>query len=455
MIEVLARALSSQILLILVGLSTLQLLRGRTRIRWMPLLPYAWGVGVVVLYVLGQALVRTLRVGPWHLVAAALMVAVIAAGVWRFGRAARAPDRRSPSAPWRWYEAVLLVLLAARIGIVAYLNGHDPIIDSDATLASGYAPLARKLGEGLSAREALADAGGQAVSPWGPPILLAWVRMFLDRWHDSVAGLPWLFAYLSTIGVAFTTCRRVTGHRSLALACAWVIASLPLTAMHTFRIGYNDLLTAYFVTLGLAVLTRAVLEPGRVGRTWLGLGVVALLGSAMSKMEGGVWALCMAVAGLGYFLRRVRGVRWRRILTLQAAVALVLLASYAWGAGEWLARALGGRASYLAPHALDPRALAMTFGFLFGWGSFNILWWLGPVIALSLLVWDAPGDAKALVVYAGAMVAGVVLVANVTGSVEFTVNGTNVGRFLLQVTGVLVPLVCAYARQFRVADGRP
>lgn len=452
MIEVLARALSSQLLLVLVGLSILQLLSGRTRIRWRPLLPYAWGVGVVALYACGQAFVRTDLIGRWPLVTAALMVAVSAAGIWRFMRAAPAPDRSIPSAPWRWYEAALLVLLAARIGIVVTLNGHDPIIDSDATLPAGYATLAKKLGEGLSAHDALADAGGRAISPWGPPILMAWVRMFLDRWHDSVAGLPWLFAYLSTIGVAFTTCRRVTGQRAVALACAWGFASLPLVAMHVFRVGYNDLLTACFVTMGLAVLTRALLEPGRLGAMWLGIGAFALLGSAMSKLEGKAWALWLAVAGLGYFLRRVRGLPWERILSLQGTVALVFLAAYVWRAGEWLARDIGGRLSYLAPHAFDPRAFAMTCGFLFGWGSFNILWWLAAVFAISLLVWDVPADAKALVVYAGGMVVGVVLVANFTGSVEFTVNGTNVGRFLLQVSGVLVPLACAYTLRFRSVD---
>jgi hypothetical protein len=455
MTEVLARALVSQLLLILVGLAILQLLRGRARIRWMPLLPYAWGVGVVVLYACGQALVRTDLVSRWPLVTAGLMVAVSATGIWRFARASPAPDRPMPAAPWRWYEMALFALLAVRIGLVAYLNGHDPIIDSDATLASGYAALARKLGEGMSARDALADAGGLAISPWGPPVLMAWVRMFLDRWHDSVAGLPWLFAYLSTIGVAFTTCRSVTGHRAVALACAWVIASLPLIAMHSFRIGYNDLLIAYFVTMGLAVLTRAFLGSGYALALWPGLGIIALLGSAMSKMEGKAWALWLGVAGLGYFLRRVRGLPWGRILTLQGAVALVLIAMYVWQGGELLARDVGGRASYLAPHAFDPRAWAMTYGFLFGWGSFNILGWLGALLALSLLVWNVPADTKALVIYAGAMVVGVMLVANFTGSVEFTVNGSNVGRFLLQVSGVLVPLVCAYALRWRSADGRP
>ena len=454
MTEVLARSLASQLLLVLAGLSILQLLHGGTRIRWLPLLPYAWGVGVVVLYAVGETLVRALSVERWHLVTAALIAVVSVAGIWRFVGAAPALDQRSRPARWRGYEVALLALLAARIGIVAYLNGHDPVIDSDATLPGGYAALAKKIGEGLSARDALADAGGHAISPWGPPILLAWVRMFLDRWHDSVAGLPWLFAYLAILGVAFDTCHRVTGHRPVALALTWILASLPLFAMHTFRIGYNDLLTACFVTIALAVLTRAFLEPERLGRMWLGIGVIALLGSAMSKLEGKAWALWLAATALGLFLRRSHGMSWRRILTLQAAAGLVLLAAYVGWAGEWLA-GLGGRAAYLAPHAFDPRAFSITCGFLFGWGSFNIAWWLGAVVALTLLVRDVSADTKMLVVYAVGMVVGVGLAANFTGSVEFTLNGTNVGRFLLQVSGVLVPLACAYARQFPAESVRP
>src|SRR5262249_51555294 len=151
---ILARALLAQLLPTAAGLSMIQLLKGRERIRWLPLLPYAWGVGVVLLYLCAQVLVRTdLLVGSWHLAAAAGMAALSAAGGWRYLRAA--PTSESPGAelPWRWYDGVLVALILSRVGLVAWLNGHDPIFDSDATLASGYATLAKRLGEGMSARD--------------------------------------------------------------------------------------------------------------------------------------------------------------------------------------------------------------------------------------------------------------------------------------------------------------
>lgn len=446
MTGVLAMALLSQLLLALCGLAVLQLLAGRRRIHWRPLLPYGWGVGVVALYLAGQACVRGgFLPGRWHLVVAGLMVAVIAAGLWRYRRATREAPIEATRPRLRWYDAALVLLIVAKLGMVGYVATRDPVFDADATLTSGYAPLAKQIGEGVSAQVALAHAGGTAISPWGPPILMAWVRLFLDRWHDSVAGLPWLIAFVSILAIALVTAWTTTRHVTATLACGYVFSAVPLLATHVVRVGYNDLLTAYFVMMGLSVATRAFLMRGGPGAVWVGLGVVAIAGSALSKLEGRAWALWLVMIGLSLYLHRRRGVAWRSIFPVQAGVLVAGVLAWGQMAERLVSPGAGDRLSFLTPHAFDPRAALISLGFLFGWGSFGLWGWLCAILALALLVDKVAAETKALVVYSAAMVLGVLAVANFTGSVQFTTEGSNVGRFLLQVTGALLPIYCAWA----------
>src|SRR5262249_36850073 len=132
-------------------------------------------------------------------------------------------------------------------------------------------------------------------------------------------------------------------------------------------------------------------------------------------------------------------------LLLQGAAFAAAFVAYRLLAPGLLATGAGDRLSFLAPHGPDPRAAAMTLGFLFGWGSFSIWAWLCAVLAATLLVWRAPGGARALAVYCGAMVVAGVVAANFPGSLRFPAEGSTLGRFLLQVPGVFLPLCCAYA----------
>ena len=54
-------------------------------------------------------------------------------------------------------------------------------------------------------------------------------------------------------------------------------------------------------------------------------------------------------------------------------------------------------------------------------------------------------DTKALVFYSLLILLFVAYFANFTDSVKYTIIGTNLGRFLLQVVGVFLPVYCAAA----------
>ena len=72
MIRVLGIGLLCQVLLIFGGWGLLQLACPRTRIAWPRVVPFAWGGGVLVTYLLAHLLVRTeWMLGGWHVAVAA------------------------------------------------------------------------------------------------------------------------------------------------------------------------------------------------------------------------------------------------------------------------------------------------------------------------------------------------------------------------------------------------
>ena len=438
MIEVISLALGSQVLLILGGLGLLQVASRRERIQWLPLVPFAWGIGVVILYLFGHMLVRTeWMVTGWHLAVAATLLALAAGGLWYGLRIPRGPSRVVLARP-HGRDALLLALILVKVGLVTYINLVDSVIDADATHPLGYLALAKKVGEGISPSQVLGDE--PIISPWGPVFLAVWVRAFLDRWHDSVAGLPWLMAYLWTLGGAFVIGQRITRNLTASLACAYLLSAIPLLVMHTIRIGFNDLPLTYFFLVGMGFLALSFVPEERPDALWKLIGVTAILGSALTKMEGKMWAFWLGAIWFSHYLKTSRGVPWSRLLAVQGGGVLVLAAIH-YSIGEGF-RDLGFRLDLLIPHGFDPRAFRMTLGFLFGWGSFNIWWWMFAVLA-GFLLWRGPADIRALTVYALLMILCILYFANFTDNVQFTLIGTNLGRFLLQVTPVFLPLYCA------------
>ena len=338
------------------------------------------------------------------------------------------------------------MLILLKVAMVIYINLANSVIDSDATHPLGYMALAKKLHAGVAPTQVLA---GQPIdSPWGPSVLAAWPHRFLDRWHDSVAGLPWLFAYLTSIGTAFEVCRRAVGTLTPSPVCAYAFSALPLMIMQAIRIGFNDMLTAYFFTMAIGAVGLLFMKKWEQGELWTTIGLVAIAGSALTKMEGKMWAVCLAVFWISHYAHTRKGISWMRILSIQGVAAGVLLLWHQ-TAGDVFAKLAPSRLELLVPAPIDPAAVAMSLNLLFSWGTFNVWWWLFFSLCLSLFIMRADPDVKVFAGYGCIIVACVFYFANCTENVQFTLIGTNFGRFLLQVTGLLLPVYCAYWLRMR------
>jgi len=461
--------LLSHFLLAASGLALMQLASPGRRLRWLACLPFAWPTGVVVLYAVGYLFVLAGWWSThWNYAAIAVMLALAAAGAVLWLRAPPQPAAVMPVIkPRDW---VLLALLAAKCAAVIYAALHYPVIDSDATNPYGYVSLAKRIGEGV------VFPGGDTAHPLGPSILAAWARMPLDRWYDSMIPVPWLFAWLSFIAIAAAACYRLTRHTTASLACAWLFASLPLAVNHALRPGFNDLLVACFFIAAVAVLCFFYLDKGKTARFWLVVAVACLVCGALTKAEGKVWLVLLLAVGLSYRLRAFRNYPWEKILRVQlivvvAAWMLYLLATeiihriylqnanvadfpdvHAFVSEHF---AYLGRAAELLTRYYDPASFPAFFSALFGYGSFNVFWWLFVPMALFALLGRAEMGAKALVIYMLAVALFVFYVSNFTLSAQFTVMGTIVGRLFLQVSGIMLPVYCIFARQVLDIMSRP
>lgn len=439
--------LLSHLLLAAGGLALMQLASPGRRLRWLPCLPFAWPTGVAVLYAVGYLFVLAgWWSAHWNYAAAAVMLLLAAAGAVLWLRAPPLPAAVMPAIrPRDW---VLLALLAAKCAAVIYAALNYPVIDSDATNPGGYVSLARRLGGGVL------FPGGDTASPLGPSILAAWARMPLDRWYDSMAAVPWLFAWLSFIAIAAATCYRLTRHATASLACAWLFASLPLAANHALRPGFNDLLVACFFIAVVGVLCFFYLDKGKTARFWPLVAGACLVCGALSKMEGVMWLALLTVVGASYWLYATGRYPWRKILLFQLAAAAVVYLLY-WLTADFIAQYVGGRLEWLFQKRYNPDSFPHFFSALFGYGSFNVFWWLFVSMALFALIGRVEMNARALVIYMLAVVFALFYFSNFTGNIPFTMMGTNVGRFFLQVSGIMLPVYCIFARQVLDILSRP
>lgn len=453
--------LLSHLLLAAGGLALMQLAAPGRRLRWLPCLPFAWPTGVVVLYAVGFLFVPTGWWSThWNYAAIAVMLVLAAAGAVLWLRAPPLPAAVMPAIrPRDW---VLLALLAAKCAAVIYAALNYPVIDSDATFPGGYITLAKKFGEGT----VFSDDG--AISLLGPSILAAWARMPLDRWHDSMVAVPWLFAWLSLIAIAAATCYRLTRHTTASLACAWLFASLPLAVNHALRPGFNDLLVACFFIAAVGVLCFFYLDKGKTARFWPVVAGACLVCGALTKTEGKMWLVLLTVVGLSYWLHACRNYPWGKILRVQlvavvAVYMLYLLATeiiyrmQAANAANFISEYFIylGRIAELFTRHYDPASFPAFFSALFGYGSFNMFWWLFVPMALFALLGRAEMGARALVIYMLAVALCIFYVSNFTVSANFTVMGTIVSRLFLQVVGIMLPVYCIFARQMLDILSRP
>ncbi len=300
---------------------------------------YVVGALLLTLWMRGLSLVG-LRFS-WASVSLPLLVVTVALWVWaaKRGRVSIAATRSamvtlvapSMARPLRLLWSALIVLLLVHFALVAAEVAWRPLYPWNAWVqwatkarvwyALGYiAPF-------VSADAWLAGTGGAFfdASPNYPgtmPLLQVWSCVALGRWDDSAMNWPWLAILVSLVAATYGTLRGERVGPLLALAGAYLLASLPLVDVHVALAGYADLPMAAVYALAAMAFYRWAM------RRDIHDGAMALLlacACPMIKTPGWIWAATL-VPGVVIAVLPRRGARVVGIAFALAALALLALA---------------------------------------------------------------------------------------------------------------------------------
>jgi len=442
MTSALSGALFAQIILILVGLGLLQILFYRRKISFVFWGPFAWAFGVLFLYMVGQACVQlNVLENRWHYPVLILGIVIIAAGSLVRYRAESREEFSGFQGRVKWYEAIVILLLLVKVVSCFYILMTNPVISSDAADPLRWMGLAKVI-----TAEGILPDHVQASDRFCPSLLPAWTCMFLSRWHDNLASLPWFMTYLSIAGVSFVTCFRMTGHRFASLAGTYLFASLPIAVVHVLRPGYSDLLESYFFLTALAFILLAFFCADG-GRSLVIFPLVSAVGCLLTKQEGALWALWIVMTVVSFYLNVYRQVPWGRILPTLAVLAAICYLVYFFGA-EWFREhiQMGRKFESIFIKQYDREALPVFFSAIFKKGSFNLWWWFVAAMVLFLWLKKTSLTEKVLILFVVFLPGAVLYYSCFTGGILWNLIGTSVARFMLQIAGLFLPLYCFFMR---------
>jgi hypothetical protein len=223
---------------------------------------------------------------------------------------------------------------------------------------------------------------------WSYPSALAWVQIWFasaaGAWIEPLVNLPWIALWVGLLLAHYGQWRALGFSTSRAAAFAYALASLPLITVHVALAGYADLWIATLFGFAVLAWMRWLMQRDI---NQLALAVACVLVMPWMKLEGAVWMLLsIAVAIACQMPRRARHVVLGTLAIVGAIVATighikVPLFGLGWVSIAWhsIEVPVIGTLS-IAFHA---KALGGAFGSLFLQPSWNLLWWLVPVV----IVW--------------------------------------------------------------------
>lgn len=154
------------------------------------------------------------------------------------------------------------------------------------------------------------------------PLLQAWIATAMGRFDDARVTLPWWFAFVAMMLVAYGETRKRGVGRLPSLAAAWFAGSLPLMGAQVALAGYADLPTAAAFTLGALAGTRAFRSRATIDVV---AAVLALAAAASMKSSGWVW-IVVALPGLA---AAALGPAWTRRIAIAIGAGTIAVVGVA------------------------------------------------------------------------------------------------------------------------------
>ena len=263
------------------------------------------------------------------------------------------------------------------------------------------------------------------------PLIQVWVNLALGEWHDSFMNLPWLLCYIAMGLIFFGQARAAGINTATALACTYMLMSIPYLNIQVALAGYADLfMAACYLAAVAAFYNWSVTR-----QKWQAvLALLCVSSCLLIKNEGFYWSLSF-LPGLVFVLL---GPRKGAIVTGCLFLCLLLLL--------WVLPAN----LIIAGHSLEqtqlhyrPQGWSPLYLSFFAHDNWHLVGYLfiGLLLALSLTRYrTAPqlaGVATTILSTIGLYLALYLLTRHSHGAVYFT----SLNRVALQI----VPAVCFLA----------
>jgi hypothetical protein len=233
-----------------------------------------------------------------------------------------------------------------------------------------------------------APAGTEYTGPaWSYPAALAWLQIWFASaaggWIEPLVNLPWIALWIGLLLAHYGQWRALGLSALRAAAFAYVLASLPLLTVHVALAGYADLWIAALFGFAALAWMRWLLQRDA---NQLALAVVCVLVMPWLKLEGAVWMLLSAAVAIACAMPRRARHGVMAVLAIIAAIVATVgqiklpLFGLGWVSIGWhsIQVPVIGTLS-IAFHA---KALGGAFSSLFLQPSWNLLWWLVPLVVI-------------------------------------------------------------------------
>lgn len=252
-------------------------------------------------------------------------------------------------------------------------------------------------------------------------LLQTWTALAIGHWDESLINVPWVAAFVS-LGCAFyAQVRRHGAGPAKAMACTYLLLSLPFVQILTAVAGMADLFVAIAYSLAAISLWQWTLQ-----RQWqdAALALVMAIVCASLKNEGMLWILTLVPAILVALNRRVG---FALVAAIVVAAALYLL----FGPAEI-------RIMRFTLYTRPANVTLQLFQHLFVMDNWHLLWYAAIVlIAVNARLLFGPMLAPMTVTMLAAVgfVVVVFFFSNAAGGVD---EESLLNRFLLDAVPALV-----------------
>jgi hypothetical protein len=434
MITLLGINLTQILFLVLVGFAILQIIDFKNKISFFKNLPYTFGTGIVFLYIFAFPLVRyDLAVGSWYFYIYVLGIFLIILAGYFYKTANIVKNKSIYLSTQHW---IILFFVVLFIALISYINITNPVVDSDASNNYRHIGIAKYIFWEYPLTETNAYKAGQSTE-LSPPILHVFINALQERWFDSIATVHYIFFLLFSLLVVFTV--GILNHiKALySLIGAIMLITVPITIIHSVRTGYADIIVAYFFLIGVMQIFSIIVNKKIEFGNYV-LISIATVGVLFSKLEGIIWIAWLWIVLFSLYLNIYKKILWNKILMTQILLLIIGFSLYLLSA-EWVLEniTLPKRLSWMFDLQYNPASFERFFSYMFSVGGQGLIWWIYIISSLVLLIRSKNPTYKAITLYSFFLVLGVFYFSNFTFNITFTLQGTNVGRFFLQ----LAPLV--------------